>query len=129
VGLQIRASDDRAKRILEESMSHLKESLAQQNLSLAQVDVSVASAGSSSGDFRNDSGNSNQSNFAQQSFGDGMMRQNANQSYQQGSSDSWSGSDNNLSGRSSAPLRASPVAAGQLAAARNYSSGRLDVRA
>ncbi len=44
VGLQIQASDERARKILEESMGSLKESLASQNLSLGRVDVQVAPA-------------------------------------------------------------------------------------
>jgi flagellar hook-length control protein FliK len=44
VGLQIQASDENAKKILQDSMSTLKESLASQNLSLAKVDVSIAHA-------------------------------------------------------------------------------------
>lgn len=44
VGLQIQASDDRARKILEESMGSLKESLASQNLNLGRVDVQVAPA-------------------------------------------------------------------------------------
>lgn len=56
VGLQIQASSDRAKKILEESLSHLKESLAAQQLSLGPVEVSVAqsrSGADSSSDQRN----------------------------------------------------------------------------
>jgi len=41
VGVQIRASDERSKAILEESLSHLRESLASQNLNLSSVDLSV----------------------------------------------------------------------------------------
>ena len=41
VGLQIQASDEQAKKIIEESMSHLKDNLASQSLTLSQVDVSV----------------------------------------------------------------------------------------
>jgi flagellar hook-length control protein FliK len=42
VALQIQASDERSKQILEESVSHLKESLAAQSLSLGRVDFTVA---------------------------------------------------------------------------------------
>jgi flagellar hook-length control protein FliK len=44
VGLQIQASDEKAKKILEESLTHLKDSLASQSLSLASVDLSVGHA-------------------------------------------------------------------------------------
>jgi len=42
VELQIQASDERTKKIIEESIGYLKESLTSQNLSLANVDFSVA---------------------------------------------------------------------------------------
>ena len=42
VGLQIQASDERAKRILEESISSLKDGLASQSLTLSKIDVQVA---------------------------------------------------------------------------------------
>lgn len=41
VGLKIRASDENAKKIIEDSMQYLKDSLSVQNLVLNQVDVSV----------------------------------------------------------------------------------------
>lgn len=44
VKLQIQASDERSRKILEDSVNHLKESLSAQNLSLAKLEVSVASA-------------------------------------------------------------------------------------
>ena len=49
VGLQIQASDERARKILEESMSSLKTSLAAQHLTLGQFDLTVAQAASPSG--------------------------------------------------------------------------------
>jgi hypothetical protein len=77
VGLQIQASDHKAKEILEHSMDSLKESLAGQNLTLARVDVNVvgsthaqhagdgwqngqhhAGAGDFLGNFRQDGGQS-----------------------------------------------------------------------
>ena len=48
VGLKIQASNEQAKKILEESIGFLKETLANQNLSLAKVDVSVTQATNSS---------------------------------------------------------------------------------
>ena len=41
VGLQVQASNDRAKKIIEESLVHLKDSLAHQNLVLAKADIGV----------------------------------------------------------------------------------------
>lgn len=48
IGLQIQASDERAKKILEESIGSLKEGLAGQNLSLAKLDIQISQPGSSS---------------------------------------------------------------------------------
>jgi flagellar hook-length control protein FliK len=45
VGLKIQASDEKAKKILEESIGHLKESMAGHRLELNQVDLTVAAAG------------------------------------------------------------------------------------
>ena len=42
VGLKIQASDDRAKKILEESIRSLRDNLSSQNLSLSAVDLSTA---------------------------------------------------------------------------------------
>lgn len=54
VGLQIQASDDKARKIIEDSIGFLKESLATHQLNLGQIDVSVAQTGGSqgSGDFQ-----------------------------------------------------------------------------
>jgi flagellar hook-length control protein FliK len=82
VGLQIQASDERAKAIIEESMSHLKESLASHSMTLGRVDVSVAGAQNASNagggqDFYQQQQQSQSQNLAGQSF-DGMMRQGSN---------------------------------------------------
>jgi hypothetical protein len=45
VGLQIQASDDRARKILEESISHLQDSLGSHQMSLKSVEFTVAQAG------------------------------------------------------------------------------------
>lgn len=42
VGLKIQASDESARRVIEESIGYLKESLAAQNLSLGKVDLSIS---------------------------------------------------------------------------------------
>jgi len=44
VGLQIRASDEKAKQVIEESLGYLRESLASQRLNLGSVDLTVATA-------------------------------------------------------------------------------------
>lgn len=57
IALQIQASDDRAKKILEESIGSLKDGLAGQSLTLSKVDVQVApavSSSSSSNSFQQD---------------------------------------------------------------------------
>jgi flagellar hook-length control protein FliK len=42
VALEIQASDEKAKRIIEDSVNYLKESLASQNLTVSRLDLSVA---------------------------------------------------------------------------------------
>lgn len=83
VGLQIQASDDRAKQIIEDSMSFLKESLAAQNLTLGRVDVNVGQAGSSSnsGQF-NDSQRDQAAFQQQQGWGQGSQSGSQNSSGQ-----------------------------------------------
>jgi len=56
VGLQIHASSEKAKKIIEESLSFLKESLSAQHLSLNHVDVSLT--GQSSAQSNNSHSNS-----------------------------------------------------------------------
>jgi hypothetical protein len=122
VGLQIHASDDRAKKILEESLGSLRESLAAQNLSLAKVDVQVAQP-SNSANLGSDSnqdrpGLSGQQNFSSNS-GDGSRGNSAR--------DGSSGSDG-ASARSNlkaAPRQAAAFGAG--GAPRAVASSRLDV--
>ena len=70
VGLKIQASDEKAKKILEDSMDFLRESLSNQSLVLGQVDLTVASssgssAGNQSGSDKSDS-RSFQGNFQSQ---------------------------------------------------------------
>ncbi len=73
VGLKIQASDERAKKILEESIGSLKENLSSQSLNLGTVDFSVAKNESTpeprsfqnSTGFQNDSGHGRNQNSAQ----------------------------------------------------------------
>jgi len=133
VGLQIQASDENAKRILEQSMSSLKDSLATQNLSLAQVDLSVAAGqmGSGLGGFQQDS-SQNQNQSGQQHLN--QQGSGWNQGWNQGNGNgeqmsSWRGSgfgnDGAVSGRGM--NRAS--VAGAAAAQSSGAAGRLDVKA
>lgn len=73
VGLEIRASDENAKKVIEESIDALKESLSTQNLNLARLDVAVGQAHASgdsgsqgAGQDLNQNQNSSQAN--QQNF-------------------------------------------------------------
>jgi len=51
VGLQIRASNEDAKRVLEESLGHLRENLASNSLNLARVEVLLDRGSLDSGSF------------------------------------------------------------------------------
>jgi flagellar hook-length control protein FliK len=126
VGLHIQATDERAKKILEESISHLKDSMASQSLSLNTVDFSIGrSQVSGAGDQR-------QGQFSQQP-GQGMFKDMLGQNAggNQSGREAWDGVDsgsgsvrNGNSGMGESRLAGAPMRA------RNaYASGRLDVRA
>jgi hypothetical protein len=122
VGLQIHASDDRAKKILEESLGSLRESLASQNLSLAKVDVQVAQP-SSSANLGSDSNQDRPGLAGQQNFSSNSGDGNRGNSAQDGSSGS-----ETASGRSA--VKATPrqaAAFGGGGSARAVASSRLDV--
>jgi flagellar hook-length control protein FliK len=53
VGLQIRASNEEAKRVLEESLGHLRENLATNALNLARVEVVLDRGGADAGGLGN----------------------------------------------------------------------------
>ncbi len=80
VGLKIQASDDRAKKILEDSMSYLKESLSGQNLSLNSVDLTVARNDLGSDSRQNQSGPSFQESLGQERRPGNENRQGQNDS-------------------------------------------------
>lgn len=127
VGLQIQASDDKARKIIEESIGFLKESLATHQLSLGQVDVSVNQAGSPQGS------DSQQQQHQQQagSFSDFTGQNSGNRNGQ----NAWSGEGDGGSQRMTGfgPARAeAAVGASSAASVRarsTASSGRLDVMA
>ena len=129
VGIQIQASDERAKRILEDSLSHLKESLASQSLTLGQVDVNVSQSSASSGGGA--FGESQQNAWNQQSQWDSSSSFNRN--FQQGSdggtNEGWQseGRDGNV--RSIAGRGASTAAMASQRSRSADSSGRLNVMA
>lgn len=62
VALQIQATDEQAKKVIEESLGGLKDSLAGQSLSLGKVDISVAQSGQTAagGDFSQQNGSQSQ---------------------------------------------------------------------
>lgn len=127
VGLQIQATDEKAKRILEESLGSLKDGLASQNLTLGKVDLSVAGAKNLA-----DSGNQSQNHQAQS----GWMGQNLEQGSQsgfgqRGSFDEEASESIGSLGRNSKSSAAS-LAAASGASRRSSSSaanGRLDLMA
>lgn len=118
VGLQIQASDDRAKKILEESMGSLKESLAGHNLTLSKVDVQIATSNNQDGQSSpNFSSQGNQNEMTGRSFSQGGQKESANTD---------SGRLDGL--RSSIPKTASQAFTGSARSA-SAGSGRLDVMA
>jgi flagellar hook-length control protein FliK len=137
VGIHVQASDDKARKILEESLSDLKDSLSKHQLSLGSVDFSV---GQAQGTFSSDMGNDSRQNQSQQSFSGNMqdmMNSNGNQS-----NNRWAGAQDGSAARESwngSPLRtAMPGArmatqAGASQAGMNSAGGvatrRLDIRA
>jgi len=77
VGLEIRASDENSKRIIEESLSSLKESLAQSQVSLGKLDVAVrathdTASGGMSSDHRQESQHQGQLSMAMDQRGGGQ---------------------------------------------------------
>jgi flagellar hook-length control protein FliK len=139
VGIQILASDENAKKVIQDSMSTLKDGLASQNLTLGKVELAVARSFGAE-NSQDQSGNSSNSQSQQHSqnqfsshFGAG---QNANQ---QNQGNRWTGNDSGDEvGTSSQGLKmgSAQAAAARLAMAsgggRNGASvndGRLDVLA
>ena len=133
VSLHVQAQDERAKKIIEESIGHLKDSMASQSLSLGAVDFSVAqSKNSASMDNRNEQGQAG--GHAQGMFQD-TLGQNAGNSNQQSGRGAWDGVGNPESGSRLRGMNAGSAAmsnrmvaeAARTAVALN--SGRLDVTA
>lgn len=122
VGLKIQASDDKAKRILEESLGSLRDALAGQSLNLGRVDVQVQPAFSSASQSGLENAMTGQEN-AFQSHQHAAQQQEQRQSHA-GRQSGW---DPNGSLGGGAPR---PLATGfQTASARTAGSGRLDVHA
>ena len=135
VGLRIQASDDHAKKIIEESMGYLRESLSSNQLSLARVEVTVAQAasaafGAENGGFSQSQDQSQQYLNSQQfdsqfqsSFGSGQQS-GANFS---GGQDRWSGTETDgRLGTSAGSRRSSAVpaqVAGSVGGAARWTTG------
>jgi hypothetical protein len=125
IGLQIQASDERAKRILEESISSLKESLSGQNLNLSKIDVQVAqslNASSGAGFGQQDGSGNSQNPFSQdlgagQAFDQGRGRHGTDRGDGQGDSARPGG------------LRSAPASGRGFTAAPSRQAGRIDVMA
>lgn len=131
VGIQFEASSESAKKVIEETMSHLRESLAGHQLNLSKVHVALADA--QAGSFSSNSGNSG----SQSAWGDAgtALNHNGAQSFDRGSGDAqgWNERSGGSSGdRDSLPgmnRRAFGAAAGVARAQARGASGRLDVMA
>ena len=125
VGLQIQASSEKAKKIIEENMGSLKEGLSTQNLVLNQVDLSVG--GPSIRTDVQDSGNdSNQSFYA----GQGEQQGRFQEQRQQGSDREYDFAQRSLLGRSQDRESSGSI----LARENNYrlsraGNGRIDLKA
>ena len=117
IGVQFQASDEKARKVLEDSMNYLKESRSAQKLSLGSVEVSVMpqSQGSDS--------NSNQNFMAQQD----SFQQNLNQGRNQGNSQRWDQAMQD--GMSESKWSAKPRAMSQPFQSRAADLGRIDVTA
>ena len=129
VGLQIQASDDKAKKVLEDSLSSLKDSLASQNLTLASVAIDVAKAGSSQS-MHQDSGNNSQQNQWSGQHNGQALGQNAGDGRNQRYSSSWNNPEDGRAGSRS--LRSVASSPGSMRALRQDpldTNGRLDVMA
>ena len=130
VGLHIQASDEKSKKILEESLSHLKESMAAQNLTLGSVELTVAhSQGAMFGESRGDQGQGNWQQPGQSLSGDML-----GQSGERRGGGAWgAGDDSTGFGRAARPgsRGGSSVAAQSFGQSRAAAagSGRLDVTA
>jgi hypothetical protein len=137
VGLHVQASDDKARKILEESLSDLKDSLSKHQLSLGSVDFAV---GQAQGTFSSDMGGDSRQNQSHPSFNGNMqdmMNSNGNQS-----NGHWAGAQDGSAARENwngSPLRTA-MPGGRMAAqagssqvgmdsAGGVASRRLDIRA
>jgi flagellar hook-length control protein FliK len=131
VRLQIQASDESARKILEESLPHLKDKLASQNLQLGRVEVTVADSHKAD-HGQNQNQNQQHGNFQQHSMNDWMGQDSRNG---QGGRSAWSDSESGWDARPQAARSSARAGVSALSAASGGArstaseSGRLDVRA
>ncbi len=129
VGLQVHASSEKARRVLEESLGSLKEALSSQGLSLSRVDVAVSPvlAGADSNANRGMGSESFQQN---QSSDQGAAAWNSYQDSRQGSrgGDSWSDGSMTRRGPGLTALGENRPAASAYGNSQ-AGAGRIDVRA
>ena len=123
VGIQFHASTEAAKRVIEESISHLKENLAAQSLNLTRVETSVSAMAASSEQSKSDLGQSAFQQAGGQNLQDWSGSQRGGRDASQGESGRQSPWENSNDGVST--LR--PAATRQRAASGG--SSRLDVMA
>jgi flagellar hook-length control protein FliK len=125
VGLQIQASDESARQVIEESIGHLRENLAVQNLSLASVDVTLAHSASSA---RDSGQQQQQQQGTAQQFQQELLGQNSGQGNNGRTNHGEQGRDDGF-----APVRTAPRSSSGFSRTERTSSaraaGRLDVQA
>ncbi len=134
VGLQIQASSEESKRILEGSLSALKESLSSQHLNIGKLEITLASSasGANLGQSMNQSGSGNQESqsFANQNFASDLLNQSQSQGF---GSEERTGQGNSRSDSAEVPVMLSR-GRGQFGTAAAGSSparaggGRVDIR-
>lgn len=124
VGLRIQATDERAKKILESSIAHLKESMASQSLVLGNVEFAVSQPGQSSA--------SSDLNQQQNQQGASQTGQQAWQG-QMGSSErgreEWGSAGDGVAPSRRPGVSSAGATAGRAAAQARAGSGKLDVMA
>lgn len=113
VGLEFHASSDQARKVIEESMQHLRDKLGSHHLNLSSVEVSVGQWASTGGSFDGSSG-SQQQNSQQSSFQNGNSFQTTGNSsaFGQSLSDSSGGRSGAREDRAGDAPGLSPVRAG-----------------
>ncbi|MBL7716725.1 MAG: flagellar hook-length control protein FliK [Bdellovibrionales bacterium] len=133
VGLQIRATDERAKQILEDSMSALRDSLAAQSLSLGKVEVTLAGGSQLGQGFGQSDSWQNQNPAAQQdlNLNNGFNNPGSQRGFDQAWNDQGRSQGHQSSAREAdyAGIIRSPIGATGARRPQAAAAGRLDVMA